>query len=158
MSAPDDRTANLWTDPHGPIVFSTVGGMPSSHAGFVDFCRREIELIRSVKKNFSAAYSIMDLSGCQPVPLNIAIDYAGTALPQQVRHGMRFKALIKPANPLTQTVLETAFARADSSRIAWFNSFEEALADINRRLSEWKVDRRGRFNKALFGLATFLNL
>ena len=154
----DEDFAKVWSDSRTPIVFSTIRQLPTTLAGLASLCDRHLQLVRKTKKKYHAAYSITDLSSCSPVPLNVAFNYSENFVPKQFRAGLLFKAFIRPRNLVTRSTLDTALKITNTSQIGLYNSFEEALKDINRKIAEGRLRKQDPVATAWDGFWRMLSL
>jgi hypothetical protein len=123
--------ARVWSDGATPYIFCSVVRVPTI-AGLDDLAAKQLELIKEIKSTFGYVYSILDLRLCPPLPVAISNYYVSKVLPNQLKKGVKHKAIVEPEEKNSREVFLKAFLVVRHQPISLYTSFEKALEDMNR--------------------------
>lgn len=128
----EDEYAIVELDETIPCVKLTLNGIPrySEHYQFVQ--EKRLELIRNEVGNYPRLHMLTDSRTAGPVLDEDVIYFKTHVMPAMERAGIRYLAIVLPANKFTQLTIKEMTTGAEIIKVRYFDSMREARAWLRK--------------------------
>ncbi|MFZ5972738.1 MAG: hypothetical protein ACOYXA_14210 [Bacteroidota bacterium] len=135
----------VWTDNLSPNVFTLISKKPASEAQAILFFETQIELAKSIRKQFKEAYLVSDFSQTNDEVRHVLCNYYMEYIPRLVKAKISYMAFVCPLTAF-ESLPEEKKKKLSEAPLGIYPDFVEAMAAVNLKRS---VELSQRFENIL---------
>jgi superfamily II DNA/RNA helicase len=135
----------VWTDNLSPNIFTLITQLPANEAQTLLFFETQMELVKTIKKQFKEAYLISDFSKTTEEMRAKLCNYYMEYVPKLVKAKVSYIAFVCPHQAFEQLPADKK-AKLSEAPLGIYPTFVEALSAVNLKRS---LELSQRFENSL---------